>query len=139
MSMSYWRLFYHLVWATYERMPVINADVEVIVRRCLHAKAKELNAWIHEVGVVEDHIHLVITIPPTQAVAELIGQMKGSSSHAINATSVLHGTQFRWQEGYGALSIGERSLPAVIEYTRRQKEHHATKSTKALYERTSDS
>jgi hypothetical protein len=43
--------------------------------------------------------------------------------------------QFKWQEGYGALSIGERSLETVMAYAARQKEHHKEKTEIVIYER----
>ena len=45
---------------------------------------------------------------------------------------------FQWQGGYGALSLGERSLETVIAYVRNQPEHHRTGRTVALYERCMD-
>ena len=43
--------------------------------------------------------------------------------------------QFKSQEAYGALTIGERSLAAVMAYAARQKEHHKERSVMAVYER----
>lgn len=43
--------------------------------------------------------------------------------------------QFKWQSGYGALSIGERSLETVMEYAARQKEHHKNQTIISIYER----
>jgi hypothetical protein len=43
--------------------------------------------------------------------------------------------QFKWQGGYGALSVGERSLETVMEYAARQKEHHRDNEIIAVYER----
>ena len=133
--MSYWRLFYHLVWATYERMPVIDGDVERLIRGVLHSKAKDLGIFIHEAGIVEDHIHLVVSIPPTLPIAEVVSQLKGSSSHAVNHLSNRASARFQWQDGYAVLSIGERSLPTVLAYVRGQKEHHARGTTNNVFER----
>jgi len=46
--------------------------------------------------------------------------------------------KFKWQGGYGALSIGERSLETVMEYAAKQKEHHHENKLIALYERIED-
>jgi putative transposase len=43
--------------------------------------------------------------------------------------------QFKWQAGYGALTVGERSLEIVMEYVAKQKEHHKNKTTIGVYER----
>jgi hypothetical protein len=48
------------------------------------------------------------------------------------------GQVFRWQEGYGALSFGERSLETVAAYVHNQPRHHRERSTLALYETTDE-
>jgi len=133
--MSYWRLFYYIVWATHERLPLIDDHVERLIRGVLHSKAKDLGAFIHEAGMVEDHLHLVVSIPPTQSIAAVVSQLKGSSSHAVNHVSTPAGGRFQWQDGYAVLSIGERSLAAVLAYVRNQKGHHAGGTTNDLFER----
>src|SRR5438093_614410 len=117
--MPYWQLYYHLVWATFERQPLIDAEREAIVRTTLYSKAKSLRVVLHAVGNVADHIHLVASIPPVLSVATCVRHLKGASSRAVNVRT---GTPqvFRWQEGYGALSKGERSLATVVAYVRNQ-------------------
>jgi len=61
--------------------------------------------------------------------------LKGSSSHAVNHLSNRAGTRFQWQDGYAVLSFGERSLPTVLAYVRRQREHHARGTTNDVFER----
>jgi putative transposase len=79
---------------------------------------------LHEIGGTETHVHVVVTIVPTVCVSELIGQLKGSSSHEANqhfpGRKVLE-----WQSGYGVASFGTKDLEWVKEYVRKQKEHHA--------------
>lgn len=131
--MPFWKLYYHLVWATFERRRLIYPDRETVIRMTLYAKAKELGLVLHAVGNVDDHIHVVASIPPSLSVAECVKRLKGASSRAIN---VREGTNhvFQWQEGYGALSIGERSLSTVVAYARDQKQHHREGRTLALFE-----
>jgi len=123
--MAYWRLQYHLVWATTLRQPLISADTARVIEQALYRKARELGITIHQVGGVEDHIHVVASIPPRVAVAACLQQFKGASSYAVNS-DLHHATRFRWQDGYGVLTLGESSLGRVIDYVRRQREHHAT-------------
>ena len=132
--MSYWRLFYHLVWATYKRLPLIDDTVERLIRGVLHSKAKDLGIFVHESGMVEDHLHMVVSIPPTLTIADVVSQLKGSSSHAVNHLATMR-ARFQWQDGYAVLSIGERSLPTVLEYVRSQRKHHAQGTTNDVFER----
>jgi putative transposase len=133
--MSYWRLFYHIVWATHERLPLIDNDIERLIRGVLHSKAKDLGIFIREFAMVEDHLHLVVSIPPTQSIAAVVSQLKGASSYAVNHLTNRADARFRWQDGYAVLSFGERSLASVRTYVRGQKEHHAHGTTNELFER----
>jgi len=132
--MTYWRLHYHLIWATSERQPTITPEREKMFFGVLYQKAKELDLKIHAAGNTEDHVHVVASIPPKLAVADCVKHLKGASAFAINHMDGSDG-QFKWQEGYGALSIGERSLDTVMAYAARQKEHHKENTAVAVYER----
>jgi REP element-mobilizing transposase RayT len=131
-SMSYWRLHYHLVWATYTRLPLITPPRERIICQTIFAKARDLGLIVHAIGM-EDHLHVVVSIPPTLSLAQCVKQLKGASARAVNINSTE--ASFHWQEGYGALTIGGRSLTSVIEYVSRQAEHHGRGTTTQAYER----
>jgi putative transposase len=131
-KMAFWRLHYHLTWAAWGREPLIDAAREHAIHRAFFGKAKEIGLLVHGVGNVADHVHVVISIPPRIAVAETVRQLKGASSHAANQ---LGGDRFRWQQGYGALTIDERSLASIAAYARAQKQHHESNTTIEIYER----
>jgi putative transposase len=131
--MPYWKIYYHLVWATFEQHPLITPEREAIFRSTLYSKARELKLVLHGVGNVADHVHVGVSIPPTLSVAACVKQLKGASSRAMNL-QVRSGPVFRWQEGYGALSLGEGSLGAVVGYAKDQARHHREHTTLALYE-----
>jgi putative transposase len=67
--MPYWKLYYHLVWATFERLPLITPEREAILRTTLYVKAKELRLVLHGLGHVADHSHVVASIPPVLSVS----------------------------------------------------------------------
>jgi REP element-mobilizing transposase RayT len=66
---------------------------------------------------------LAVTLAPTIGISELIGQLKGASSHEVNERQGRKAIQ--WQAGYGIVSFGTKDLPWVVEYIRNQKAHHA--------------
>ena len=103
--------------------PVSHQNARKVFYGVIYGKAKELDLKIHAAGNIEDHVHVVISIPPKIAVADCVRHLKGASAFAINHMDGSDG-QFKWQAGYGALSVGERSLETVMEYAARQKEHH---------------
>ncbi len=74
-------------------------------------------------GCVEDHVHLLLTLKPTDTVADVVKKLKGSSSHFINVEAGSAQALY-WQRGYGAVSLRKRDIPFVKEYVERQKQHH---------------
>ncbi len=134
--MSFWRTYYHLVWATHERRPLIDRKLEPPLFSYLEKKAGEFNVIIYAVNGVEDHIHLVVAIPPRYAVAEVVKALKGGSSHYLNHSGLT--SEFEWQRGYGVFTLGERQRPDAEAYVRAQKEHHSRGSTNIWLERTDE-
>ncbi len=82
--MTYWRLHYHLIWSTQDRLPTLTGEREKMFYGVLYRKAAELGVKIHAAGNVEDHVHVVASIPPKLAVAECVRHLKGASAYAIN-------------------------------------------------------
>lgn len=122
--MSYWKLYYHFVWGTKNRLPLIDSTLEPQLYGAIAAKALEMDGIVHALGGVEDHVHLAVSVPPKIAPAKFIGDVKGNSSHYINHV-VRPEFEFYWQDTYGVFSFGERNLPAVVRYIHDQKKHHA--------------
>jgi len=135
--MPYCQLFYHMVWATKGRAPLITPEIEADIDNLLVAKAKELGGWVYALNGERDHRHLVSTIPPSIAVARFIGQVKGVCSAAVNSHQLTE-DQFYWQDEYGAFSFDGKRLPNYIAYVRNQKQHHANGTIIPVLERVSE-
>ena len=75
------------------------------------------------VNGTNDHVHLLVWMPPTLSMAETVRVVKSNSSRWVNqergGTSV-----FAWQTGYGGFSVSYSNAPAVARYIRAQEEHH---------------
>jgi putative transposase len=132
--MPFWRLYYHLVWATKERMPLITTGIEAELHGHLIGKASALGAMVHEINSVDDHIHMIASIPPRLSISDFAGQLKGASAFHINHMPDTRGN-FGWQRGYGVISVGPAGLDRAISYVRRQKEHHEQGTTVEALER----
>ncbi len=128
--MPHCQLYYHLVWTTKNRERWITPEVEPAIHGRLRSKAVGLGAELYALDGVEDHVHMVVSIPPRLSVAEFIGKVKGSSSTSINRTSLL-AFQFYWQTEYGAYTVSKSRLRQVIAYVESQKQRHAERR---LYE-----
>ena len=133
--MPYWGLFYHVIWSTKGRLPVISEEVETAIRRSLKLTFADLDAIPHAVGIMPDHMHVVVSVPPKISPMELVKRMKGASSRAIHKEIDL---SFAWQGEYGVLSFGEQALATVRAYVENQREHHAAGTLWPGLERTSD-
>jgi len=133
--MALWRLYYHLIWATKERQPLIDLDREVELYRYIIAKADSLGCIIHAIGGVEDHIHLVVSIPPTLSIADFVKNIKGSSAHHLNQALSASSNKFGWQEGYGVFSLGGKQLEQAVDYVMNQKAHHLNGTALASLEK----
>jgi putative transposase len=116
----------HLTWHTKDSLPLLTPTVEPLVHRYIKQRlVNEKGVFIHEIGGVETHIHLVVSISPTLLVSELVGQLKGASAHEINKQIGMCGKTLQWQAGYGVVSFGSGDLEWVRAYVRNQRQHHA--------------
>lgn len=119
--MPYYRLYYHLVWATYERLPLITPPTEGRVHQLIAVQVKRQGARMVIINGMPDHVHLIVEIPPRIALAQFVKQVKGASSRYINAETPDY---FGWQGGYSAFTLDSRDHEAVVGYVKRQKTHH---------------
>jgi putative transposase len=124
--MSYWRLYYHLVWGTRGRQSTIDGPRAAVLQRSFRATCREEGAIVHAIGIMPDHVHLAVSIPPRIPVAGFVRLLKGSSSHLVNRRGdKKDGIAFARQAEYGVVSFGERSRPDVVAYVENQKQRRA--------------
>jgi putative transposase len=127
-------VYVHLVWATWDRQPLLLGDLQRRVHRALAAKCEELQAEVVAVGGVEDHVHLLVGLPPTMALSELVKRIKGATSRLTSGEMVEKDEFFKWQGAYGAFSVSPHQLTEAASYIARQREHHALGSLVADWE-----
>ncbi|MDA8218935.1 MAG: IS200/IS605 family transposase [Dehalococcoidales bacterium] len=132
--MSYWKLFYHFVWTTRDREPLIQPTFASEIYQVIASKATQLGAIVHAVGGTEDRIHLAASVPPSLALSQFVAQVKGNSSHFANHKLILADT-FAWQAEYGVLPFDGKQLARVVSYIQGQQSHHARGSTIPVLER----
>ena len=131
-------MYYHINWATKKREPLITNHIEQKLYGYLIGKADHLGCIIHAIGGIEDHIHLVVSIPPKLSIAEFVKTLKGSSAYHYNHSLSDGQQKFSWQEGYGIFSLGGKQLPEAINYVNNQKIHHSQGTTIPLLEQETD-
>jgi putative transposase len=117
-------------------MPVVDDERERTFRAVAIAACRDLGVLIHDIGVVADHVHLAVSIPPKHAVSDVVQRLKGSSSRALGEDDRKPENPWvGWQSEYGVLTFGERSLPEVAKYVRDQMDHHADGTLIPAFER----
>jgi putative transposase len=126
----------HIVWHTKLSMPLLTPAVEPAAYRSIrHKIVSTPGAFIHEIGGTETYVHIAVTVAPTIVVSDLIGQVKGVSSHEVNQKMGIGRKLLEWQPGYGVVSFGTKDLEWVKNYLRNQREHHARKTVHERLER----
>lgn len=134
--MPYWKLNYHLVWSTRQRLPVLRGEIARVAKASILSTATKIEVRVHTISVQPDHVHFAFAAGPKWSVADIAQRVKGSSSHHL-------GKEFGdawvgWQAEYGVVAFGERSLGRVIRYVANQEEHHRTERLWLEMERVPD-
>jgi len=123
--MPYWSCYFHIVWATKYRQSIITPQMETFIFAAINQKSSELHSPVLALNGVTDHLHVAICIAPSVSVSNWVGQVKGLAAHSVNAVFGNLETPFKWQEGYGVVTFGEKQLPFVQAYIANQKQHHS--------------
>lgn len=119
------RLYYHLVWTTEKREPLIDAKAARFLSRFLRSIASRYRARVLAMGAVRTHVHVLLSASPQTDWPKLIGHLKGGSSTLWNKDySVVAGWKLRWAAGYGLSTVGRRQVEMVRAYLRAQPVHH---------------
>jgi REP element-mobilizing transposase RayT len=123
MREPYTQLYLHLVWSTWDRLPLITPEIEPRVYAAIAEKVRELGCEPYAIGGISDHVHLLLRFTTTITIAQITKEVKGSSSHLV--THVITPEEFfKWQGGYGAFTIRKSEVPIVKAYILNQKQHH---------------
>ena len=121
-------VFVHLVWATWDRLPLLVNTIERDVHRAIEAKCNMLGIEVVAFGGVEDHIQLLVRLPTTLTVADVVKHLKGASTHLMTK-QLYPGQFFKWQGAYAVFSVSTDHLDRVSQYIARQREYHADSTT----------
>ncbi len=132
MANTFTSLQYHIVFSTKNREPWIHEDIEQRVWTYVGGIARENEMKALLVGGIENHVHLLLGIPPKLSLSQVIQLLKSGSSTWIKQNFLGLGG-FAWQDGYAAFTVSKSQVPDVEEYIRGQREHHRVKSFEEEY------
>lgn len=123
----------HIVFSTKGRRKLIAPEIRDRLHAYLGGIARDNDMKSLAVGGIDDHVHMLVSIPATTSLAKAVQLIKGGSSKWVHDTFPSM-KDFAWQEGYGAFSIGVSGVDDTIAYINHQDEHHRVKTFEEEFE-----
>src|SRR5262245_47961121 len=117
----HYRLYVHVTWHTWNRAPFVTAALKPAIIYSLRVAAQRTNVQVLRLGILTEHLHLLLALRPDSRLSEFVGQAKGLSARLANRSS---GPSLKWCRGFFADSIGAKDLKRVARYIERQHQHH---------------
>lgn len=111
LSHTIWHCMYHIVWTPKYRYRILKGEIKEEVERCIRIFSDQKRCIIEELNIQEDHVHLMVMIPPKVSVSELVGMLKGRTAiRVFNKFKNLKerpywGNHF-WSKGYCVDTVG---------------------------------
>jgi putative transposase len=129
---TYTQILYQIVFSTKYREQTLIAGNREELFRYIWGLLQNKNCHLYRINGVEDHIHILTHLHPSVSLASLVKDIKVSSCSFIKEKQLFPGFK-GWQEGYGAFTYSVEAKDRLIEYIKRQEEHHRKKSFKEEY------
>jgi putative transposase len=117
----------HCVFSTKGRLPLIQNPTRLWVT--LRAVARNSQINVLAVGGTANHVHLLLEMPKTRTIADVMRELKANSSARLRKST----PGFAWQDGYGAISVSPTAVKPVTRYIEQQQEHHRGRSFEQEY------
>ena len=123
LSHSKWRCQYHIVFAPKFRRKEIYAKIKSDIGKILRKLCEQKGVEIIEAQACPDHIHMLVSIPPSISVSQFMGYLKGKSSLMIfdrhANLKYKYGNRHFWCRGYYVDTVG-RNKKAIEKYIKNQ-------------------
>ncbi len=129
---SYRQILYHLTFHTKNTEKVLQNSGNQELFKYIWGVLKNKNCKLYRINGVEDHIHIICDLHPSVALANLIKDIKVSSSKWIKEKNLYPRFSY-WAEGYGAFTLSLKEKDAVVKYVMNQQEHHKKISFREEY------
>ena len=126
---TYGHALYQLVYSTkYREKTLVKKDRETLFRY-IWGLLNNKKCYLYRIGGVEDHIHIIVDVHPSNSISDLIKDIKLASSDFIKSNHLF--PKFNgWQTGYAYFTYSNEARTNLIEYVKNQESHHHKKSFK---------
>jgi REP element-mobilizing transposase RayT len=131
MPSTHLSLHFHIVFSTKDRHPFFVESWRPRLHEYLGGLIRAAEGIPEAIGGTADHVHLLVGLRATHALASFVQDIKQNSSRWIHETIGVN--NFAWQPGYGAFTVSVSNCDVVKEYIANQDEHHRTKSFQEEY------
>jgi putative transposase len=122
---TYSYLATHLVFSTKDRLPTITLEIKPKLWAYMNGVVGNPGGRTLAINGMADHVHLLVLLPPTIAMAEALRTLKANSSKWVHENWREESTsKFTWQSGYAAFSVSRSGVEDVVRYIDNQEEHH---------------
>ena len=119
---------YHLVWTTKYRYKVLENKVAYRVRELIRQSCNSMDVTIIKGSVGKEHIHLLVSCPPSVSVSKLVQQLKGKTSRVLlseyKELKKRYWGQHLWSAGYFCRSVGTVTQEIIKEYIENQEDEY---------------
>ena len=129
LNTSFSKLYTHLIWSTNERQHLLDPSIQPLLYNQIKLTVDACGGILHEIGGMEDHVHLLIEAPKNKSISDVIRELKTCSTHWLKSIDQAKHKAFEWQSGYGAFTVSLSHFEVVKKYIQNQKEHHRQHST----------
>ncbi len=127
MAQSLSKVYIHLVFSTKHRQNTIDNTIGASLHEYLGGVCKGLECNPVKIGGYKDHIHVLCLLSRKISQMKFVEELKKQSSKWIKTKDVKY-SNFYWQDGYGVFSVNPAEIEKVIDYIKRQHEHHKQKT-----------
>jgi REP element-mobilizing transposase RayT len=132
MAQSLSSILIHLIFSTKHREPLVTPKVEKALHAYMAGILKGIQCAPLKIGGMPDHIHVLLALARTRSLSEVVENLKKDSSKWMKTQGASF-SEFYWQAGYGAFSIGQSSVTETRQYIDNQKEHHKIRTFQDEY------
>ena len=122
--MAYTKLIYHIVLRTYQGTAPIVEAYEQDLYMFIYGFCKNHNCVLYRINGMPDHVHLLVGLHPSIAIATFVHDLKIATNNFLTANREKFPSFVKWAEGYCALTYSEHDKSRVMQYIINQKEHH---------------
>ena len=120
---TYTQILYHIVFATKSRNPALHMDRRDDLYKDIWGIINKRDCHLYRIVGIEDHVHLLCSLHPSVALADLVKELKVATASWIKTNNLFPSFE-HWQGGYGAFTCSMSSKDRIIEYFKGQEQHH---------------